>query len=290
MPSSDRTGAQGKAVAAEPPIAPVPAAGADGEAADPWFAPGPKQAAAATGGSESADWFLRTGRAGLLPDSMTESTDAWQDSTLPHPDRSAHAEAAGSPPWAPEPTEAAAGVLPPWETGPWPGPGGQPASRQDPPPSRLDPPPSRLDSPAAAGDPATAAVNASRRPVQLALAAGIAVVVLVVIIVVIVTTAGGPAGGCGTYPAAVKQAYDRAMSDLLTHAPASVQSAAFAAAASRANASAAAAGQIGVRTAMFAMAGDLDQAHADLVANRPLPASLRQHLAADGTAPASCGG
>jgi hypothetical protein len=68
-----------------------------------------------------------------------------------------------------------------------------------------------------------------------------------------------------------------------------VQLAAFQQAASRANASAAAAGQIGVRTALFTMAGDLDQAHSDMTAHRALPPALLQHLTADGTAlPASC--
>jgi hypothetical protein len=127
--------------------------------------------------------------------------------------------------------------------------------------------------------------------VQLALA-GIGVVLVIVLVVVIVTaTSGGPAGGCGTYPTSVRQAYGRAMTDLRSHAPPSVQSAAFAQAASRANASAAAAGQIAVRTAMFAMASDMNRAYADVAANRALPATLRQHLTADGTAlPASCPG
>jgi hypothetical protein len=117
------------------------------------------------------------------------------------------------------------------------------------------------------------------------------VLVIVIVVVVVTATSGGPAAGCGTYPAAVRQAYVRAMTDLRDHAPASVQSAAFALAASRANASAAAAGQIGVRTAMSAMASDMNRAYADVAANRALPATLRQHLVADGTAlPASCPG
>jgi hypothetical protein len=286
MSSSDSSGGPGKAVAAEPPIAPTPAAGDDGQddrgegaPADPWFTPGPKQATATPGGDESPEWFLRTGRAGLVPDSVT---DTWQDGTLPRPDQPAQGEAAGSPPWGAQPTEAATGVPPPWENGPWPGHGDpRPASRPDPADASSD------TAPVASA----AAASLRRRPVQLALA-GIGVVVVVVIIVVIVTvTSGGPAGGCGTYPVAVRQAYARAMSDLRSHAPASVQSAAFAQAASRANASAAAAGQIAVRTAMFAMASDMNRADADVAANRALPATLLQHLSADGTAlPASCPG
>jgi hypothetical protein len=114
--------------------------------------------------------------------------------------------------------------------------------------------------------------------------------VLVVIIVVILTGgSGGSGGGCGTYPAAVRQAYARAMTDLSGHAPASVQATDLGLAARRANASAASTGQISVRTALFAMASDLEQAHADVVAHRAVPADLQQHLAADGTAlPGSC--
>ncbi len=286
MSSSDSSGAPGKAVAAEPPLAPIPAAGddgrddrAEGAPADPWFTPGPKQPAAAPAGDESPEWFLPSGRAGLVPDTMT---DTWQDGTLSRPDQSAQGEAAGSPPWGAQPTDAAGGVPPPWENGPWPGHGEpRPASRADPADVGSDPAPAAP----------VAADRLRRRTVQLALA-GIGVVVVVVIIVVVVTaTSGSPGGGCATYPAAVHQAYVRAMTDLRDHAPASVQSAAFAQAASRANASAVAAGQIAVRTAMSAMASDMNRAYADVAANRALPATLRQHLAADGTAlPASCSG
>lgn len=284
MSSTDSSGGPGKAVAAEPPIAPIPAAGDDdpddrngGTPADPWFKPGPKQAAAALGGDESPEWFLRTGRAGLVPDLMT---DMAPNETLSGPGQAAQGEAAGSPPWGAQSTDAATGLPPPWENGPWPGHGDpRPVSRPDPVDVSSDP------GPAAAG----AAASLRRRPVQLALA-GIGVLVVVVIVVVIATS-GGPAGGCGTYPTAVRQAYTRAMTDLRTHAPASVQSAAFAKAASRANASAAAAGQIAVRTAMFAMASDMNRAYADVAANRALPATLLQHLSADGPAlPASCQG
>ena len=295
MSSSDRPGAGGKAVAAELRIAPGAAAAEDGPddpdgdvAVDPWFAPGPKRAddtspAASevpldpsAGGDAAAEWFLPTGRSALLPDS---TTDAAEEGSAPGAELPAGGEAASAPPWAAEPT-AATGTPPPWENGPWPGPADQ---RQA----------SRLEPRTAADDPAESeaeAVTARRRPMQLALAAGAGAVVLIVIIVVIVTaTSSGPTGGCGTYPQAVRQAYVRAMTDLRTHAPLSAQSAAFQLAASRANSAAAATGQIGVRTALFAMASDLDQAHADMTAHRVLPATLVQHLTADGSAlPASC--
>jgi hypothetical protein len=291
MSSSDSSGVPGKAVAAEPPITPIPAADDDGHgdqhegaAADPWFTPGPKQAAAPDG-DDAPEWFLPSGRGGLVPDSMT---DSWQEGTPLRPDRPAHGEAVGSPPWGAQSTEeATAGVPPPWENGPWPGHGDpRPASRPGTPDASSDP--------AAAGLVAAAPVatpSLRRRPVQLALAGIGAVLVIVIVVVIVTATSGGPAGGCSTYPAAVRQAYVRAMTDLRDHAPAPVQSAAFALAASRANASAAAAGQIEVRAAMSAMASDMNRAYADVAANRALPATLRQHLAADGTAlPASCPG
>jgi hypothetical protein len=292
MSSSDRPSAGGKAVAAELRIAPGAAAGEDapdGDAAvDPWFTPGPKRAAdtssaasdappdQSAGGDATAEWFLPTGRSALLPDS---TTDAAEEVSAPGAKLPAGGEAASSPPWAGEPT-AATGTPPPWENGPWPGPADQRRA-------------SRLEPRTATDDPAESeaeAVTARPRRMQLALAAGAGAVVLIVIIVVIViATSGGPTGGCGTYPQAVRQAYVRAMTDLRTHATLSAQSAAFQLAASRANSSAAATGQIGVRTALFAMASDLDQAHADMTAHRALPSTLVQHLTADGSAlPATC--
>lgn len=265
------------------------AVGSD-EPADPWFTPGPKVAVGSPDDGEAAEydagvdadtaqWFMPTGRAGLVPDSMTESPDSeTPDAQAMYSARSA---AVGSPPWAGDSASPVSGEPPPWETGPWPGPGEpQLASR-------------RPDPPAAPGDPVEDEADiagARRRLLQLSLAAGAGVVVLVVIIVVIIAgTSGSPTGGCGTYPAAVHQAYTKAMTDLRTHAPASVEAAAFQQAASRANASAAAAGQIAVRSALFTMASDLDQADADITAHRTPSSALLQRLTADGTAlPASC--
>ncbi|MGB6455855.1 MAG: hypothetical protein WBH47_15375, partial [Streptosporangiaceae bacterium] len=124
MSSLDGAGAGGNAVAAEPRVGPAPAAGEDGPAdrearladrqagpadreagssADPWFAPGPKRPAAAmpdahdaglpppAGGNGPAEWFLPAGRAGLVPDSMTDTA---ADGSLPGADRPGPAEAA----------------------------------------------------------------------------------------------------------------------------------------------------------------------------------------------------
>ena len=79
------------------------------------------------------------------------------------------------------------------------------------------------------------------------------------------------------------------MADVSGSAPAATQVTDLGLAASRANSAAAAAGELQVRTALFAMAGDLQMARADLIVNRPVPASLRAQLTADGAAlTASC--
>ncbi len=291
MSSSKRTGASGEAVAAEPQIAPTSATGADsedGELADPWFTPGPKSAASTTAEDDVAaapfaaddvaaqddatGWFLPAGRAGLLPDSMTES---WDEAAPAGSDHVTRQDAASAPPWGAESANSTAGVPPPWENGPWPGPG---ESRAQASASVASAPPEAIGS-------TTAWLR--RRPAQVGLAAAAGLVVLIVIIVVI--TAGNSGGSCGTYPPAVRHAYTSAMSDLRSHAPASVLAAALGQAASQANAAAAATSQINVRTALSAMASDLDLAHADVTAHRALAAALIQRLTADGTAlPASC--
>jgi hypothetical protein len=360
--SSDRTGAVGKAATAaedRDAAAAAKAGSADhlaadqAQLADPWFAPGPKDetpgadgapAAAAPGedaasetaageagiahAAQQAEWFMPTGRAGLLPDSMTV---AWDQDDAPS-GQAVRVEAAGAPPWAGETADALASAPPPWDTGPWPGPGVANGDVQ-------------ADGSVRAADGSTtgSAVNgtsarggvgpdagaggaslagrerwsprtvltagliplivpglvvgvlslrhsagpAVRRASWLAIAASLAWAVIIILIVA--GTSGGSASSCGSYPAAVHQAYEKALTDLADHAPASVQAADLGTAANRANDSAAAAGQIGVRTALFAMANDMAQARADVVAQRPVPATLSQHLIKDGAAPAgSC--
>jgi hypothetical protein len=288
MSSSDGTGAARRAVAEQPQTATPSAAGDDEDGlADPWFSPGPKLAAAesdpawSAGSSDQAEWFLPTGRAGLLPDSMTESWD--DDNGSAQADR-ARAEAAGAPPWGRDGASAAAGEPPPWETGPWPGPGEAAVSRS--PVIAAD----RRAAEPAGGDRERSGERRQRS--RLIMAAGGAVLVLIVAIVVIVTVASGsPATGCATYPAPVRQAYARAMSDLGGHATASLRAADLERAASMANSAAAAAGQTTARTALFAMASDLDEAYSDVSKHRPITSDLQQRLAADGTAlPRSCSG
>ncbi len=287
MSSSDGTGAVRRAVAEEPQIAAGSAAddGEDG-LADPWFTPDSKVAASESDpaltaeNDEQAGWFLPAGRAGLLPGSMTEF---WDDNGAVPADRAGRAEAVGAPPWGGDGAFAAAGEPPPWENGPWPGPGETVA--RPPGPGAAEP----AASEPVAGDPQSG--RERRRRTRLIVAAGgAAVVVLVVAIVVIVVAAsGGPAAGCATYPAPVRSAYARAMNDLSGQAPASVQAQDLERAASLANASAAAAGQISARTALFAMASDLDEAYSDVTKHRLVTSDLQQRLTADGTAlPRSC--
>ena len=342
MSSSDgRRPAAEAGVAADPAIGAAAGSGSqngapDGAEPDPWFDPGPKVLApgdlpepadaadspetAAAGGSAQAaaersalaEWFLPAGRAALLPDSVTVSFDEGQ-SGKPRAE-SAQVHAAGAPPWAGEITGSRAETPPPWETGPWPGPGGartSPAAG----PGPGGPVPAGIARPRAAGQPQASAPWSARmvlvaglvplvipglvagvlgvrrsksgEPVRrasiVAVAASLAWAAVIVLLVA--SSSGGSAGGCG-YPAAVHQAYARVMSDLSSNAPASSQAADLGLAVSRANASAAATdtGHIPVRSALFAMAGDLQQATADVIANRAVPGSLRAQLAADGTA------
>jgi hypothetical protein len=365
--SSDRIGAVGKAAtAAEDRDAAAAAnpgsadrlAADQSQLADPWFAPGVKDDPAADGAladaapadaaadeaahakdgtahtAQQAEWFLPTGRAGLLPDSMTV---AWDDDEA-HSGQAARVQAAGAPPWAAETADALASAPPPWETGPWPGPPGlRPpgvadgevqadgvvgAGAGNGTRSAVDGAPARGGvGPEAGVGGASMAVQgrwsprtvltaglvplvvpglvvgvlslrqsarpADRRASWLAIVASITWAVIIVLI--IAGTSGGSATSCGSFPATVHQAYEKALTDLADHASASVQAADLGTAANRANASAAAAGQIGVRTALFAMANDMAQARADVVAQRPVPSTLRQHLIKDGAAPAgSC--
>lgn len=331
MSSSDGRRPAGRSGSAAEPSTGT-AAGRNGTAAgagqhDPWFEPGPKAAgpagndgsladsAAGEAEPDTAQWFLRAGRAGLLPDSV--SVDEPQSEAA---GSRAPAAAGSAPPWAGVVAGEGAGSPPPWETGPWPGPGGERPSRlaggpgaaaAPGGPARAAPPESV---PAPAAQPAPGASWPARRvlvaglvplvipglvagfaglrgsrpgqPVRRACIAAIAASAAWAVIIAIAVVALGPGGSAATcsYPAAVHQAYSKAMTDLGSGAPAAAQTADLSVAVSRANASAAAAGQIRARNALFEMAGDLEQARADVTARQPVPAALRTRLAADGTA------
>ena len=275
MSSSDGIGAARRAVAEEPQIV---AASAAGDAEDDLVEPD----------SGRAEWFLPTGRAALLPDSMTES---WDDNGANGSHQAVRAASSGAPPWGRDSASGGAAEPPPWETGPWPGPG-EPAARQ--PGPAVGGPAGAAQAVAAgvagaetAADPERAAERPQRS--RLIMIGGAAVVVVVVLVVVIVVATSGSAAGCATYPVAVRQAYTQAMSDLGGGASASVRAADLERAATVANSAAAAASQITARSALFAMAGDLDEAFSDVMSHRPISPDLQQRLTADGTAlPRSC--
>jgi hypothetical protein len=238
---------------------------------------------------------------------MTTASDGGEAENGQSP-RQQHAPSAagGAPPWAAEPAGSAEGAPPPWENGPWPGPGAPRPSR----PAAV--PRERPSRPGAGQDepefwtPRTVLAagllplvvpglvvgvlglrrsspgEPGRLASLLALAASLVWAVVIVVLVVAVSGSGSSAG-C-SYPAGVHQAYATAMADLRGGASTATQVTDLGAAASRANSAAAAAGDIAVRTALFAMAGDLQQARADVIAGKPVPPALRAHLAADGPA------
>jgi hypothetical protein len=73
--------------------------------------PGPADA------REPEEWFLRAGRAALLPESITENWDDEDTHVFQRPD------IASVPPWSQDEPDQDVAEPPPWESGPWPGPG-----------------------------------------------------------------------------------------------------------------------------------------------------------------------
>jgi hypothetical protein len=346
--SSDRKGSVGDATTAQEPTSAAATADTDlgqaieddGKLDDPWFTPGPKRAASTGetgtgigGRPHDAEWFLPTGRAGLHPDVETSFDDGSAEPPDGH--REGRVTAAGAPPWAGETTDASASTPPPWETGPWPGPG----ELRSPGSSAVGDGAREVGVQASTSAAATGLTNRTvlsgavldetgpvAAPVRWAprtvltagliplvvpglvvgylslrqagaqavrkaawLAIGASLTWAVILIVVVASLSGGSAGSCTGFPAAVHQAYAKVQTDLSSKAPASVQAADLETAASLANSSAASAGRIGVRTALFTLANDMAQARADIVAGRQIPATLQQHLAKDGVVPAgSC--
>jgi hypothetical protein len=267
-------------------------------------------------GSDTAQWFLPAGRAGLLPDAMTVSWDEPpEDQSAPDP--------AGAPPWAAEPAGPAGHAPPPWESGPWPGPGEDGRASR----GRSHSAP-RAGTGPLVGEPGLAAAaggEAQRRtglPAGIVLAAGVvplvlpglaagiiglrraraagssqlaswAAIVLSVawaVIIVAVASAGqsGPPAACASYPAPVRQAYATASADLALPAGSAARTtAALQRAVASVTAAAAAAGAAGpsaARTQLVTVASDLELAAADVSSRRPVPPLLLKQLAAAGTA------
>lgn len=241
-----------------------------------WFEPVPQAEGrdlAEAGDEADTGWFLRTGRAGLLPDSMTES---WEESGHA-PDRP---ETASAPPWAgeqagPEPEEP-----PPWESGPWPEPGEARPARSRRPAVRA----TTSRAPGEAGNwQATAALTTGILPLVVPgavfgvlglrrakavgvgriwswLGIGCSAVWAVILIVVLTSAAGGSSPGCGNYQHSVSYPVAQVRNDLSSGAPQSVLAGDLRTALSEANAAAAATIEVSARNAMVALTGGLEQA------------------------------
>jgi hypothetical protein len=271
---------------------------------DPWFEPSrptdsdPWANGHAADGEHAADWFMRTGRAGLLPESIAVSADD-ADAALEW-----RHEAAGAPPWASERIRTD-GKPPPWESGPWSGSGDEWSAQRSGDggyPVREWP-----AGPAEAGNwQARAALVTGVLPLVVPgivlgslglrraresgtgrggslLGIALSVVWAVVLGVLVFGSAGSPAG-CSV-PSAVHSSYSQVMTDLSSGTPSSALSGAMSVAATRASAAAANAQQVPLRNALFSLASDLEVARADLAGkNHDVPSSIRLRLSADGTA------
>jgi hypothetical protein len=241
-----------------------------------------------------AEWFLRTGRAGLLPESMTE---AWQENGHVTPRRAT----AGAPPWAGDRPGPAADAPPPWESGPWPGPGeeaGPDEQRDEVRPAAVPASPAAADT---GNWQASAAVVAGLVPVVVP---GLVLGVLglrrarvtgtgrtgswlaialsaiwAVILVVWLASAGGSAGSaCGNYQNVVGYPVSQVLRDLSASAPDSVLGSDLEKAITQANAAAASAQQVTARNAMATLTVSLQHVAGEL-GSRP-DAVMRQQVAA----------
>jgi hypothetical protein len=301
---------------------------------DPWFAPGPKPqgyqpldpasldeagwpspgGAADAAGTESAngdaaapqhaeEWFLRTGRAGLLPDSVSEIWD----------DEDTHVftrlDTAGAPPWAGEQPAGQVEEPPPWESGPWPGPGEVRPVRTAGAASAGARRPGRDPADDVRNWPATAAVVAGIVPLivpgvvlgvlglrrtrstgtgLLQSWLGIAFSAIWAVVLIIVLATGGQSGpDCsGPAQASVSTAMTAVLHDLSSGAAASTVEADLNHAISQANAAAAAAQQVSGRSALVALTTGLERALGAVQGSQKASsyATLRAQLAADNAA------
>jgi hypothetical protein len=260
-------------------------------------------------GSHRADeWFLRTGRAGLLPDSMTVSWDEAE-----HP--AGRPDTAAAPPWAGERAEAELEEPPPWESGPWPEPGeARPEHRPWPSGAAAVP---ALRQPRPVDDTgnwqAVAALVTGVLPLVLpglvfgvlglrrsrstgtgrALAwAGIALSLIWAVVVIgqLATGGGQPAQACGSSAqGAVQLSMQTVLRDLGGNAPESVVAADLGQAVSQANSAAAGAQQVSARNAMVALTGGLQEALRAVATDHSASsyAAIRTQLKADNAAEVS---
>ena len=275
----------------------------DSAAPDPWFEParsadGDSRGHAADG-SDDTGWFLPTGRAGAaagLHDRVLGGGRA-----RPGPAAAGRGAALGGD--RPDPER---GTPPPWESGPWPGPG---EDRPHRPAAGAPRSPAAL-SPAAADTgnwQATAALGSSILPVVLPglalgvlglrrsritgtgrtaswLAIALSVVWAVILTVWLATAGGTAAGACGSYQSAVSIQVSQVLHDLATGAPQSVLNSDLRQAITQANTAAAQAQQVTARNAMATLTAALQQVEADGSAS---DAARHQRVAAAAAAMAS---
>jgi hypothetical protein len=234
------------------------------------------QAGAEPGVQSRADeWFLRTGRAGLMPDSVS---DVWGDEDTHVFDRP---ETAGAPPWAADQHDQDVEEPPPWESGPWPGPGEERPARQA--RSAGQPQIRRRASDDKENWQATAALVAGIVPLVLPGAVlgvlglrraqstgtgrmpswiGIGLSAIWAVVLIVVLASGGSSGpNCPTSSqAAVSGAMSTVLRDLSGAAPASTVTGDLEQAMSQANAAAATAQQVPVRSAYLSLTTGLQRA------------------------------
>jgi hypothetical protein len=249
------------------------------------------------------EWFLPTGRAGLRPDSISESWDEGRH--VP-----ARQDTSGAPPWAGEQQpDQDIEEPPPWESGPWPGPGEErPQSRRRPAASGSRA--ARMPTDDTGNWQAIAALAAGIVPLLLPGAvlgvlglrrarstgtgraaswAGIGlslISALVLLIVVLASVGDQSAQGCsGASQADVSNAMASVLRDLAASAPKSVVTADLDQAIGQANAAAAAAQQVSGRDALATLTTGLQQALAEVTAGHPAAyAAIRTQLVAENAA------
>jgi hypothetical protein len=274
----------------------APARPVAAETAEPdiesWFQPAGNDANGADDDDWSqTDWFLRTGRAGLLPDSITESAEENGHS-------GPRAATSGAPPWAGDAAAPDQADPPPWESGPWPGPGEDRAA-----PARPAARPAASPAAADTGNwQSIAAVVAGLVPVVLPglvlgvlglrrarvtgggrtaswLAIAFSAIWAVVLAVWIASAGNTAASACGSYQNSVSYAVSQVLRDLSTAAPRSVVTSDLHQAINQANTAAAGAQQVPGRDAMATLTASLQQVATE-ASGSTSEAALHQQVAA----------
>jgi hypothetical protein len=233
--------------------------------------------------SRPDEWFLRTGRAGLLPDSVSEIWDDEDTHVFARPDT------ASAPPWAGDQQDQPVEEPPPWESGPWPGPGEERPAR--PPKSAGGQPQIRQKTSDDGNWQATAALVTGILPLvvpgavlgvlglrrartagtgQIPSWIGIGLSAIWAVILIAIVASGGSSGpACSSSSqAAVSGAVSTVLRDLGTSAPQSTVAADLEQAMSQANAAAAGAQQVSARSAYVTLTTGLDRALATVQGSR----------------------